>query len=358
MKLNTAKKLTAGALALSMMFAMAVPMAFAESETEVVPDTPASITTSSITKTLENVNNKEGAVPNITAKLTVDDNGKAKTKPSAVTGDAAIRIDAATVTSGTGAFTVHLDNITVPGIYTYGLTEEAVNEAGVKPNNKHYTLTVYALNSSSTQAGTNKIGEYKLRLDEDDGEKKLDDIENRYYAGEVDIKKVVTGNFANREQKFDFEVTLVSDLPVTSEVTIAGEKVTFTLDTTTNKYVATKDIQLKDGEIKGIQNLPYGVTYTVKEFTTDTSGNKTYAVKDNDELTVNGQKYTVDFDNETGAFEYTSDTTKYTATITNDTGSEAPDMGVILDNAPYMLMLAVVAGGAMTLVIKKRREEE
>lgn len=35
-----------------------------------------------------------------------------------------------------------------------------------------------------------------------------------------------------------------------------------------------------------------------------------------------------------------------------------PDTGVILDNAPYMLMLAVVAGGAMTLVIKKRREEE
>ena len=30
MKLNTAKKLTAGALALSMMFAMAVPMAFAD----------------------------------------------------------------------------------------------------------------------------------------------------------------------------------------------------------------------------------------------------------------------------------------------------------------------------------------
>ena len=356
MKLNTAKKLTAGALALSMMFAMAVPMAFAESGTEVVPSTSA---TASITKTLEKVNNKEtGTVPAITAKLTVDNNGKAKTKPDAVTGDAAIRIDAATVTSGTGAFTVHLDNITVPGIYTYGLTEEAVNEAGVKPNNKHYTLTVYALNSSSTQAGTNKIGEYKLRLDEDDGEKKLDDIENRYYAGEVDIKKVVTGNFANREQKFDFEVTLVSDLPVTSEVTIAGEKVTFTLDTTTNKYVATKDIQLKDGEIKGIQNLPYGVTYTVKEFTTDTSGNKIYAVKDNDELTVKGQKYTVDFDNETGAFEYTSDTTKYTATITNDTGSEAPDMGVILDNAPYILMLAVVAGAAMTLVIKKRREEE
>ena len=34
------------------------------------------------------------------------------------------------------------------------------------------------------------------------------------------------------------------------------------------------------------------------------------------------------------------------------------DTGVILDNAPYILMLTVVAAGAMTLVIKKRREEE
>lgn len=41
-----------------------------------------------------------------------------------------------------------------------------------------------------------------------------------------------------------------------------------------------------------------------------------------------------------------------------NTKGDVIDTGVILDNAPYMLMLAVVAAGAMTLVIKKRREEE
>ena len=82
-------------------------------------------------------------------------------------------------------------------------------------------------------------------------------------------------------------------------------------------------------------------------------------MKDNDELTVNGQKYTVEFDNETGAFAYTAgETGTREVTITNDAGSGEIDTGVILDNAPYMLMLAVVAGGAMMLVIKKRREEE
>lgn len=350
MKLNIAKKLTAGALALSMMFAMATP-AFANR----LPDPPSTVT---ITKTLKNVNNPaEGAVPDITASMTLDNDGKAVTKPGAVTDDAQISIDDATVEDGTGTFTVHLGNIKVPGIYTYGLTENAVNEAGVKQNDKHYTLTVYALHASNA-TGTNRIGEYKFRLDEVGGQRKLGEVENSYYAGTVEISKVVKGDFANHEQKFNFEVTLESDLPVTSVVKIRGKAVTFAKNET-GKYVATKDIQLQDGEFAGIQNLPYGVTYTVKEFTTDASGNKTYAVNDNDELTVNGQKYTVKFDNATGAFAYTTDETgTREVIITNDAGEGEIDTGVILDNAPYILMLAVVAGGAMMLVIKKRREEE
>lgn len=352
MKLNTAKKLIAGALALSMMFAMAVPMAFAES----MPDVPATVT---ITKTLKNVNNTaEGAVPNITASMTLDNEGKAKTTPGGVTGDAQISIDDATVKNGTGTFTVHLDSIKVPGIYTYGLTEKAVNEAGVKQNDKHYTLTIYALNDPDYHY-YNRIGAYKFRLAEDGVPGKLSEVENSYYAGTVEISKVVKGDFGNHEQKFNFEVTLESDLPVTSVVKIRGKAVTFAKNETTGKYVATKDIQLQDGEFAGIENLPYGVTYTVKEFTTDASGNKTYAGENNNELTVNGQKYTVKYDNATGAFAYTTDETgEREVTIINDAGEGDIDTGVILDNAPYMLMLAVVAGGAMMLVIKKRREEE
>ena len=350
MKLNTAKKLTAGALALSMMFAMATP-AFAVR----LPDAPSTVT---ITKTLKNVNNAEGDVPDITASMTLDNEGKAVTKPGGVADDAQISIDDATVENGTGTFTVHLGNIKVPGIYTYGLTENAVNEAGVKQNAKRYTLTVYALHASGA-TGTNRIGEYKVRLDEVDGQGKLGEVENSYYAGTAKISKFVKGDFANHEQKFNFEVTLESDLPVTSVVKIRGEAVAFAKNETAGKYVATKDITLQDGETASIENLPYGVTYTVKEFTTDASGNKTYAVKNDDELTVNGQKYTVKFDNATGAFAYNTDETgEREVTIINDAGEGDIDTGVILDNAPYILMLAVVAGGAMTLVIKKRREEE
>lgn len=344
------KKLFAGVVAVAMMATMAAP-AFANR----LPDAPSTVT---ITKTLKNVNNAEGDVPDITASMTLDNDGNAVTKPGGVAGDAQISIDDATVEDGTGTFTVHLGNIKVPGIYTYGLTEKAVNEAGVKQNAKRYTLTVYALHASNA-TGTNRIGEYKVRLDEVGGGTKLAEVENRYYAGTAKISKFVKGDFANHEQKFNFEVTLESDLPVTSVVKIRGEAVTFAKNETTEKYVATKDITLQDGETASIENLPYGVTYTVKEFTTDASGNKTYAGENNNELTVNGQKYTVKYDNATGAFAYTTEETgEREVTIINDAGEGDIDTGVILDNAPYILMLAVVAGAAMTLVIKKRREEE
>ena len=108
--------------------------------------------------------------------------------------------------------------------------------------------------------------------------------------------------------------------------------------------VVTKKIAVSHGDTITFTNIPYDVTYTVVE---DDYTETTEGAKDYDEA-----KY--EFSDEHEKIDSANDT----VTITNNKGDNHIDTGVILDNAPYILMLAVVAGGAMTLVIKKRREEE
>ena len=64
--------------------------------------------------------------------------------------------------------------------------------------------------------------------------------------------------------------------------------------------------------------------------------------------------------NGTYTVRYTTKTEKNSnvdVTVTN-TSTENVDTGVILDNAPYIALLTIVAAGAVVMIIKKRRNYE
>ena len=304
--------------------------------------------------------------------MTVQNNGQPVTYPQGATpASLELKVNSNDTAGKTASFTVDLPDYSVPGKYTYILKENDPNVAGVVANDNFYQVTVWALQDEDNKEAGNHIKECGVKLSQvqlvDDGyvevsgKGKLSSVENTYQAGSVTVTKHVTGNMGNKATKFNFKVVLKSTKPVNSAV--AGTR-TFTFTTDKNAdgfYTAEQTYQLSDGQTFTISNLPFGVTYTVYEMSDATES--ATAIENGKTLTVaedgaDAKVYTVTYTSETGALSEETENHLIEASVTNQCGDDTIDTGVILDNAPYILMLAVVAGGAMTLVIKKRREEE
>lgn len=241
------------------------------------------------------------------------------------------------------------------GIYTYQVKEVDGGTLGMTYDNTTYTLQVRVANKmvngkiDSTNA---KVCYVTMKAD---GVKESS-VKNTYNASNLTISKTVEGSMGDRstDTKFDFKVTL--EVPdgktLRSDITVPEDSA---ITWNEGKTVGTVTFKLSHGQSFTLMNLPYDIEYTVDEM------NGTTALNDGEK--INGT-YQVSYDGKKagtiGAGEGKIAPTEglISTEVTNTWGDDEIDTGVILDNAPYILMLAVVAGGAMTLVIKKRREEE
>ena len=352
MKLNTAKKLTAGALALSMMFAMATP-AFAVSGVVPAPH---------ITKkyTVTNAGTSSPAETfTFTAVATDVKNAGVKTDGTTpITKDDAPQLTIAPATYGANGATTDgapmdleitkdkpFPNV---GIYYYTVTEAASGNAGVTTHAGNMLLKVVVVYDGTVLKEKYFFYNGMDSNGEGTGTKGAA-IENTYSAGSLEVKKEVTGNLGDKSKLFNVTVTFKAPAGKTVAGTISYSEggVSKTIEPSDWKEGSvTKKIAVSHGDTVTFTNIPYGVTYTVVEDDYKTSDGY-------DEAKYEAE----DIDAEKGTLAKI-DTANETVTITNNKGDDTIDTGVILDNAPYMLMLAVVAGAAMTLVIKKRREEE
>lgn len=347
------KKLFAGVVAAAMIATMSFP-AFAARPT---PNVGANGLVT-ITKNYKVVGSEEKKAPAETFNFTVTPgatvNGAEKTveKSEATTIPVmAANSDEKTVAftalteDGTGTFTVDVANlnITKPGIYYYTVTETPSNTAGVDYAADPMIMVITA---GYADDGEDSTLSYWVGLhDSKEFNNKNKPFENTYTAGSLKVTKKVTGSLGNKDKKFNIDVTFTAPAGKTVKSTITyvnnGEKsiapAAWTLSTTTNQYEATVTVELAHKGFVQFNNIPKDVTYIVEE------------------QDYSREEYTATYeDSKSGTIANDVKST----TITNQRGDDTIDTGVILDNAPYMLMLAVVAGAAMTLVIKKRREEE
>lgn len=255
-----------------------------------------------------------------------------------------------------GSIVMNVPNYTKVGVYTYQVKEKDGDTLGMTYDPKTYTLQVIVGNKIENDqivAGGEKVC-YVTMLD---GTTKQNSVKNTYNAGTLNITKTVQGNMGDRstDTKFDF----VATFKVPTGKTLRSDIVLpegYTINWNSTKTEGTVNFKLSHNETFSVQNLPKDIGYSVVEMNGEAAlANNAYITNAAGENT-----YQVSYDNFVNGTVGTTEMTDENVIATNitNTWGSTIDTGVILDNAPYILMLAVVAGGAMTLVIKKRREEE
>ncbi len=356
------KKLFAGVVAAAMIATMSFPAFAADINADSSVGQAAPGGTLSIAKTytvnhgsfnsesvnLELVPFGEGDYVHVTKSSETD--AKAEEMLPTFTADAD-----ADATNG-GSIVMNVPNYTKVGVYTYQVKEKDGDTLGMTYDPKTYTLQVIVGNKIENDqivAGGEKVC-YVTMLD---GTTKQNSVKNTYNAGTLNITKTVQGNMGDRstDTKFDFVATFKVPTGKTLRSNIVLPE-GYTINWNSTQTEGTVDFQLSHNQTFSVQNLPKDIEYSVVEMNGKTSlANGAYITN-----TAGENTYQVSYDNFVNGTVGTTEMTDENVIATNitNTWGSTIDTGVILDNAPYILMLAVVAGGAMTLVIKKRREEE
>lgn len=255
----------------------------------------------------------------------------------------------ASETENVGAFVVKLPTYDHVGKFEYTLQEVAGNTAGVT-----YRLDTIKLVVSVINDGTIRVA--GVHTENEGGQKSSSFSDNKYAANTLTVSKYVSGNMGDKNTYFQFELSLEPGTAngrknFAESYAIDYAKATSNKNTTKNISVNGTSVKfwLKSGESISIANLPEGVEWTVNELDADGKAVANGA--------TNGL-YTVSVDGATGSIVAAgaSDTSNK-ASFTN-THEGTPDMGVILDNAPYIALLAIVAIGGVALMLNKRRRDE
>lgn len=162
-------------------------------------------------------------------------------------------------------------------------------------------------------------------------------------SANLTVTKTVTGKLGDTNKAFTFTITKADG----TAVNIASANIEISeADRAKVEWLDNGKFTLKDGASITFKNLPSGEYKIVED---DYIGEK---YETSWQIGTDGKVYEK---NRTATV--TIGTTEQTVHFTNHRTLE-PDLGVLLDTLPYIVILAVVAGGVALLMLRKRRKED
>ena len=240
------------------------------------------------------------------------------------------------------------------GEYVYTVTETAGDNQNITYSTDTYTLRVYVSNGQNGNLFVKAITAEKGTNTGNKVEKILFTNTYRKNASLV-IEKKTTGDLADKSKKFDFTITFEKSATEDSLADFSGtitRKGGATEPVTCSK--GTANFTLADGDKLEFKNLPVGTKYTVTEKGVKDGYVAHVKVTDNGTtgLVVNGTDEKDLSSSQKG--NYVGENTNKVEF--ENTYGEVPLTGVIMNNLPFILLvaIAVVAFGTLAFVKKRR----
>lgn len=287
----------------------------------------------------------------------------------------------------TANFTVDIEKLlgdtkkNTVGEYTYTLSEDTVKYPGVAANDSALTMKITVVNQLNDQKQpiANSYGYYVALYRDNKKVEAKDAFKNSYDSKSLILSKTVHGALADLNKDFTFTIKFTKDTGVDANNLYMGPQVgtlstnvsikpegTATTPLAANTYLELDKpytVSLRHNGSLELSNLPAGIKYEVFEDGSEVSGsdvvlNTTNTSGQNVKYVVTVENATFDAGKKTVSGQINKETPADMKAAFHNTNNAEPDMGVVLDNAPYIAMLAIVAIGGVALMLNKRRRDE
>ena len=233
-----------------------------------------------------------------------------------------------------GSTSISLKAIARPDVIGEGQTEATCPKTKTTPNGTVYTFDGWYTNQDCTEGSEFDFDEDTIKED------------TTFYAkyvpasANLTVSKTVTGKLGDTNKAFTF--TIIKADGTAANITNTNNIEISEADRAKVEWKGNGQFTLKDGASITFKNLPSGEYKVIED--SYTHYETSYVVDSGTPENRREASVTIGTDAKTIAF-------------TNNCTLQ-PDLGVLLDTLPYIVILAVVAGGVALLMLRKRRKED